>query len=165
MILGMSAATYTLVHVLISVIGIMTGLFVLLGMLNGKRFDQITALFLATTALTSITGFGFPFEHLLPSHVLGIISLATLALAIPARYVFGMRGTWRIVYVVGAMIALYLNAFVFVVQSFEKIPGLKALAPTQKEAPFVTTQLVVLVALAVLTFVAARKFRPELAAA
>jgi hypothetical protein len=165
MILGMSAATYTLVHVLISVIGIVTGLFVLLGMLNGKRFDQITALFLATTALTSITGFGFPFEQLLASHVLGIISLATLALAIPARYMFGMRGIWRTVYVVGAMIALYLNLFVFIVQSFEKIPGLKALAPTQKEAPFVATQLAVLVALAILTFIATRKFRPELAAA
>jgi len=116
-----------------------------------------TALFLATTVLTSVTGFGFPFDHLLPSHKVGIVSLVVLAVAIVTRYVVGFAGGWRIVYVVGAAIALYLNSFVGVVQAFLKIPALRALAPTQTELPFVITQVVVLGLYAVLTVVAARR--------
>src|ERR1700680_1657101 len=108
MILGMSTATYTFLHVLISLIGIGSGLIVMFGFLTGKRFDGLTAVFLLTTVLTSVTGFGFPFDHLLPSHKVGILSLVVLAVAIPARYVFHLAGSWRWIYVVSASIALYL---------------------------------------------------------
>ena len=100
MVLGMSLATYTLLHVLISLVGIASGLIVMYGLLAGKRLDGITLIFLVTTVLTSVTGFGFPFEHLLPSHIVGILSLIVLALAIPARYAFHMAGSWRWIYVV-----------------------------------------------------------------
>ncbi len=122
MILGMSTATYTLLHVLISLIGIGSGLIVVLGFLTGKRLDGLTAIFLISTVLTSVTGFGFPNEHLTPGIKVGIISLAVLAVAILARYLFGMAGAWRWTYVVGAMIALYLNVFVLIVQLFETCP-------------------------------------------
>src|SRR5271166_1763630 len=136
MILGMSTATYTFLHVLISLVGIGSGLVVMLGFLTGKRLDGWTALFLITTVATSVTGFGFPFDHLLPSHVLGVISLLVLAIAVPARYVFHLAGAWRWIYVVTAAMALYLNVFVAVAQSFMKVPALHVLAPTQKEPPF-----------------------------
>src|ERR1700680_401875 len=144
MILGMSTATYTFLHVLISLIGIGSGLIVMFGFLTAKRLNGLTAVFLVTTVLTSVTGFGFPFDHLLPSHVVGIISLIVLAIAILARYAFHMAGAWRASYVIGATLALYLNVFVFVAQLFQKVPALKALAPTQKEPPFLVAQLVVL---------------------
>src|ERR1700693_1551047 len=109
MMLGMSLSTFTLVHVLISLVGIASGLVVLYGLLTGKRLDGWTGLFLATTVLTSVTGFGFPFDHLLPSHILGILSLVVLAVTIPARYKFHLGGAWRWIYVVGAGMALYFN--------------------------------------------------------
>src|ERR1700733_3953809 len=130
MILGMSLSTFTLVHVLISLVGIVFGLLVVYGLIQGKRFDGGTAIFLATTVLTSLTGFLFPFTHLLPSHIVGIISLVVLAVAIVARYARHLEGIWRLTYVVTAMIALYLNVFVAVVQSFEKVPALQSFAPT-----------------------------------
>ena len=111
--------------------------------------------------LTSVTGFGFPFEHLLPSHKVGIISLAVLALAIPARYVFHLAGAWRWIYVAGAALALYFNVFVAVVQAFEKVGSLKALAPTQSEPPFLIAQILVLAVFVVLTVFGARRFHPE----
>jgi hypothetical protein len=160
-VFGMSLATYTLVHVLISLVGIASGLVVLFGLVAAKRLEGWTALFLATTVATSVTGFGFPFEHLLPSHVVGGISLVVLAVAIAARYGFGMRGAWRYVYVVTATLALYLNVFVGVVQSFLKIPALRALAPKQTEPPFVVSQAVVLLLFVVLAIVAAVRFRAE----
>jgi hypothetical protein len=161
MILGMSTATYTLLHVLISLAGIGSGLVVIYGFLAGKRLDLWTAFFLITTTLTSVTGFGFPFEHLLPSHILGIMSLALLALAIPARYVFHLAGPWRWIYVVGSATALYFNVFVLIVQSFQKAPALHALAPTQKEPPFLVAQLVALLAFATVTVFATLRFHPE----
>jgi len=161
MILGMSTATYTLLHVLISLIGIGSGLVVMFGFLTGKRLDGTTALFLATTVLTSVTGFAFPFDHLLPSHKIGIISLAMLAIAIAARYVFHLAGSWRGIFVVTASIALYLNVFVLVAQAFMKIPALKALAPTGKEPPFLVAQLVVMLIFVLLTILAAKKFHVE----
>src|SRR6266478_6758607 len=133
MILGMSTATYTFLHVLISLVGIVSGLIVMYGFLTGKRLEGLTAVFLTTTVLTSVTGFGFPFEHLLPSHKVGIISLVLLAVAILARYGLHLAGAWRWIYAVCATMALYLNVFVLVVQSFEKVPALKAMAPTQSE--------------------------------
>jgi hypothetical protein len=163
MILGMSTATYTFLHVLISLIGIGSGLIVMFGFLSGKRFDGLTVVFLATTVLTSLTGFGFPFEQLLPSHKVGIISLWVLGIAIPARYVFRLAGVWRSVYVIGASIALYLNVFVLVVQLFLKVPALKALAPTGKEPPFLVVQLFVLLVFVGLTIFAAKRFRIDTA--
>jgi hypothetical protein len=161
MVFGMSLATYTLFHVLISLIAIGTGLLVMCGLLYGRRLDATTAVFLVTTALTSITGFGFPFEHLLPSHIVGIMSLALLALAIPARYVFHLEGSWRWIYVISSALVLYFNVFVLVVQSFQRVPALKALAPTQKELPFVLVQLVVLVAFGAIAVYATVRFHPE----
>ncbi len=159
MVLGMSLTTFTLIHVIISLIGIGSGLLVIFGLLNGKRLGAMASLFLITTALTSLTGFGFPFTHLLPSHIFGILSLIDLAVAIPALYVFHLSGAWRKTYVITSAIALYLNCFVLVVQGFEKVPALHALAPTQKEPPFAIAQLVLLVLFVVLTTYAVKRFR------
>lgn len=161
MILGMSTATYTFLHVLISLVGIGSGLVVMFGFLTGKRLDGLTAIFLVTTVLTSVSGFGFPFDHLLPAHIVGIISLVILVVAIPARYVFHLAGSWRWIYVIGATTALYLNVFVLVVQSFMKVPPLKALAPTQTEPPFLLAQSVVLVVYLGLTVLATKRFHIE----
>jgi hypothetical protein len=161
MIFGMSTATFTLVHVVISLIGIGSGLVVVFGLLNARRLDRLTALFLVTTVATSVTGFGFPFEHLLPSHKVGIISLVALTVAILARYSFHLAGAWRWIYVVTAMIALYLNVFVLIVQAFLKVPALKAMAPTQSEPPFLVTQLVVLAIFVALTILEAKTFRSD----
>ena len=161
MIFGMSTATFTLVHVVISLIGIGSGLVVAFGLLNARRLDRWTALFLVTTVATSVTGFGFPYEHLLPSHKVGIISLVALTVAILARYSFHLAGAWRWIYVVTAMIALYLNVFVLIVQAFLKVPVLKAMAPTQSEPPFLVTQLVVLAIFVALTILEAKTFRSD----
>jgi hypothetical protein len=161
MVLGMSLSTFTAVHVLISLIGIASGFLVLYGLLVGKRFDGATAIFLLTTVLTSATGFLFPFEHLLPSHVVGIISLVVLAVAIIARYPMHMVRAWRSTYVVSAVLALYLNFFVLVAQTFMKVPAVHALAPTQKEPPFLIVQLIAMVIFIVLGVFAVKKFRME----
>lgn len=161
MIFGISTAAYTLVHVVISLIGIGSGFVALLGMFNAKRLDRWTAVFLITTAATSLTGFGFPFDHLLPSHKVGILSLLVLAVAILARYAFHLSGHWRWIYVATAQLALYFNVLVLVVQAFEKVPALKALAPTQSEAPFLIAQLLVLAVFVVLTIAAVRRFHVD----
>ena len=162
MVLGMSLAAYTLIHVLISLIGISTGFVVIFGMLRSKTFKGWTGVFLTATVLTSVTGYGFPFEKLLPSHIVGAVSLVLLTLAIFALYARRMVGTWRWVYVVTASTALYLNVFVGIVQAFLKVPALKALAPTQKEAPFQVVQLMVLVLFAILIQFAVRRFHPQI---
>lgn len=156
----MTLSAFTLVHVLISLIGIASGFVVLFGLLTGRGFDRMTIVFLVTTVLTSATGFLFPFEKLLPSHVVGIISLVVLAVAIAARYAFHLSGAWRWIYVVAATLALYFNVFVLVAQSFQKIPALKALAPTQTEPAFKIAQLVVLVIFIALGTLAVKRFRP-----
>lgn len=161
MILGMSFSTFTTVHVVISLIGIVTGIVVLFGMLNGKRLDGLTAVFLATTVLTSVTGFLFPFSTLLPSHVVGIISLVVLVVALVALYAQKLSGAWRSIFVVTATVALYLNVFVGVVQAFQKVAFLQPLAPTQAEAPFVVAQVIVLALFGVLGFLAIRRFHPQ----
>jgi hypothetical protein len=152
---------YTIVHTLISLVGIFSGLVVMFGMLAGKRLDGWTKWFLTTTVLTSVTGFFFPFHGFTPAYPVGAISLVVLALAIFARYCRQLAGPWRWLYVIGAMIALYLNVFVGVVQAFLKIPALHAMAPTQTEPPFQVTQLVTLGLFVLLTIVAAIRFRPE----
>jgi hypothetical protein len=161
MILGMTTATYTVLHVLISLVGIGLGLVVLWGLIANNRLDGWTALFLATTVATSVTGFGFPFHRLLPSHIVGILSLVVLAIAMVARYQFHLAGAWRPIYVVAAAVALYFNVFVLVAQLFAKVPGLKALAPTQTEPPFVVAQVLVLAAFTALTIRAMTRFRSE----
>ena len=159
MIFGMTPLTFF--HVLISLIGILTGIIAVLGMIAGKRLDGWTVVFLVTTALTSITGFFFPFHKLLPSHILGVISLFVLAFAIPARYVKHLAGAWRKVYAITASIALWLNVFVLVAQLFMKVPALHAMAPNGNEPPFLISQVVVMAVFVVLTIAAAIKFRPE----
>ena len=163
MILGMSFSTFTTLHVIISLIGIVTGLVALLGMLGGKNLGGWTAVFLATTVLTSVTGFLFPFTKLLPSHVVGIVSLIVLAAALLALYAFRLDGPWRWIYVVAAVLALYLNVFVGVVQAFQKVGQLRALAPTQTEPPFAAAQGAVLLLFLILGLVALRRFRPPTA--
>ena len=162
MILGMSTSTFTLVHVALSLVGIVAGLVVLFGMFGSKRLDGWTALFLATTVLTSVTGYFFPRDHILPSHIVGAMSLVVLAIAIFALYSRHLAGPWRWVYVAAAVVSLYLNVFVGVFQSFLKLPALNALAPTQSEPPFLIAQAAALIAFLILGAMAARKFRPDL---
>ena len=157
MVLGMSLETFTLIHVLISLVGIGSGIIVLYGFLTNQRFDRWTAVFLVTTALTSLTGFLFPFTAVTPAIKLGVISLLVLAVAIVTRYF--LHPAWRKTYVITACMALYFNCFVLVVQSFEKIPSLRAIAPTQKEPPFAVAQLAVLLAFIILTTFAVKRFR------
>ena len=152
---------YTVIHTLISLVAIFTGLVVVVGMLGGKRLDGWTKWFLITAVATTITGFFFPFHGFTPAIGLGIISLPFLALTIFARYAKHLAGAWRWIFVIGAVICLYFNLFVAVVQTFEKIPALHAMAPTQTEPPFKLTQLVVLLVSILLAIVAAIRFRPE----
>ena len=159
MIFGMT--TLSFVHVLLSLIGILAGFVVVYGLLNAKRLDAWTTVFLWSTVLTSVTGFLFPFHGLLPSHILGILSLIALAVAIPALYVFHLAGGWRTAYVVTAMIALYLNVFVLIAQLFMKVPALKALAPTQSAPPFFVSQTIALIVFIVLGVLAVKKFHLE----
>lgn len=159
MILGMSIATFTLVHVVISLVAIASGFLVAFGMMGGFNLPRLTALFLATTALTSVTGFFFPFKGMTPGIVVGIVSLIVLAIAVAARYGSHLAGGWRAAWVVTAVLALYLNFFVLIVQLFEKVPALRALAPTQKELPFKVAQLCALALFVAVTWLAIRGFR------
>jgi len=151
----------TLFHVVLSLVGIASGFVVVYGLIASKRLDGWTALFLWITAATSVTGFLFPVDHFLPSHGVGIVSLIVLAIAILARYRFRLAGGWRRTYVIAAVIALYLNVFVLIVQLFRKVPSLNAIAPTQSEPPFQVSQLIALLVFAVLATRAAMKFRGE----
>jgi hypothetical protein len=161
MMLGMTLSTFTLFHVVLSLVGIASGLIVVYGLMTGKRLGGWTATFLVFTVLTSLTGFLFPFTHLLPSHVVGILSLLMLAVAIVARYPRRLEGAWRRIYVICAMVALYLNCFVLVAQMFLKLPALHALAPKGNEPPFLIAQLALLAIFVWLTIVAARRFHCE----
>jgi hypothetical protein len=162
MVLGMSLANFTLLHVLISLVGVAAGLIAAAGLLLSKPLPGWTALFLATTILTSVTGFFFPFEKLLPSHIIGILSLVLLAIACLALYGKKLFGAWRWIYVVTAMLSLYLNVFVLIIQSFLKIGPLHALAPSvpPSEPPFAIVQGIVLLAFIVAGVVALKKFHP-----
>jgi hypothetical protein len=157
-IAGLSISTYTLIHVLISLAGIGSGFVVLFGFLHGKRLDGWNVIFLTTCALTSLTGFLFPFGQLLPTHILGLLSLSAWTIAIVIRNSFGFNGWSRVVYVVAVAMALYFNCFAAVVQLFAKIPALKAIAPTRTESPYVIAQSVVLAVFVLLTYVAAKRF-------
>jgi len=160
-----SLTTFTLIHVVLSLLGIVAGLVVAGGLVAGKRLDGWTGVFLTTTVLTNITGFGFPFVTFLPSHAVAIISLVVLPVVIAARYWKHLMGLWRKVYVVGTVFALYLNVFVLVAQLFLRIPALIVLAPKQNEPPFALTQLLVLVLFVWLGAAAVKGSRAELAPA
>jgi len=153
--------TFTLIHVLLSLIGIFAGFVVMFGLLTSKRLDRWTALFLITTVATSVTGFGFPYNGVTPGVKVGIISMVMLIIAIVARYAFHASGGWRLTYVITAAISLYLNVFVLFAQLFQKVAVLKAMAPTGSEPPFLVAQILVLLLFIVLTVFAARGFRSE----
>ena len=162
MILGMSLSLFTTVHVIISLIAIVAGIIVIFGLLGSKPMPGLTAIFLLFTILTSATGFLFPFEKLLPSHIIGIVSLVLLAIACIALYGMKLSGAWRWIYVLTAMISLYLNVFVLVIQSFLKIPALTALAPGNPPSgpTFAVIQGIVLLFFVVVIIGAMRRYRP-----
>lgn len=162
MILGMSLAAFTKLHVIISLIGIVSGIVVMFRLLGSRRTPGWTALFLLTTILTSATGFLFPFTQLLPSHMVGILSLVLLAIACLALYGMKLAGPWRWIYVVTAMVSLYLNIFVLIIQGFLKVPALHALAPSvpPSEPPFAVAQGLVLLFFILVIIGAVRRFRP-----
>ena len=160
MILGMSTASFTLLHVAISLIAIASGVVVTIGMWRAQRMPLWTAVFLVTTIATSVTGFLFHSKSFGPPHVVGVISLIILALALVALYGYRLTGAWRWIYVASALAAFYLNVFVAVVQAFQKLPFLNALAPKGSEPPFAITQLLVLAGFIALGVIAARRFHP-----
>ena len=156
---GMSA--FTVFHVVISLIGIVAGLVVLFGMISGKRLDPWTGLFLLTTVATSVTGFFFPFRGVTPGIVVGILSLIVLAVAIVGRYRRHLAGGWRKTYVITSVIALYFNVFVLIVQLFEKVSALHALAPNGSEPPFLIVQVIVMIVFGALGIAAVKGFRDQ----
>jgi len=156
--------TFTLIHVLLSLVAIFAGLIVAGGLVAGRRLDGWTGLFVVTTVLTNVTGFGFPFVTFIASHGVGILSLIILPFVIAARYWKHLTGAWRNVYVVGTVLTLYLNVFVLIVQLFRRIPALLVAAPTQKEPSFVVTQLLVLAMFVALGRAALKGFRTYSAA-
>jgi hypothetical protein len=160
MILGMSVAAFTQFHVILSLIGIVSGIVVVFAMLGVKRLPGLTAIFLLTTVATSVTGFMFHFTSFGPPEIVGVISLVALAVAILALYSYKLAGAWRWIYVAAAVFALYLNVFVGVVQTFQKVALFHALAPTQTEPPFAVAQGVVLLVFVALGIAAVRKFHP-----
>lgn len=160
MVLGMSLATFTQLHVVLSLIGIGAGFVVVYGLWTAQRLPRWTALFLATTVTTSVTGFLFPSTIFGPAHIVGVISLVVLAVTLPALYAYRLAGAWRWIYVAGAVIALYLNVFVGVVQAFAKLAPLHALAPTGTEPAFQVAQLLTLAIFVGVCVIAVRRFRP-----
>jgi hypothetical protein len=156
----MDSNALLLFHVGVSVVAIIAGFIALYGLLTGKLLGGVTALFLLTTAATSITGFFFHRPHILPSHIVGAISLVVLAATALALYSFGLRGKWRVLYVLGATLSLYLNVFVLVAQAFLKVASLHALAPNGSEPPFAIAQGVVLLVFVIIGLTATRRFRP-----
>jgi hypothetical protein len=161
MILGMTTAAFTQFHVLISLIGIASGIVVAFAMLGSNRLPVLTAIFVCTTVATSATGFMFHFTSFGPPEIVGVISLLDLAVVILALYSYKLLGAWRWIYVTTALLALYLNVFVGVVQTFQKVPFFHALAPTQTEPPFAVAQGLVLIAFIALGIAAVKKFRPH----
>jgi hypothetical protein len=159
MMLGLSLQAFTILHVIISLVAIAAGLVVFYQMLNSQFSPVWTLVFLVTTILTSVTGFMFPIAAFTPALGFGIISLVVLAVALYALYSQHLAGAWRWIYVVTALFALYLNVFVLVVQSFQKIPALNALAPKGSEPPFAIAQAVVLAAFLYFGYCAVKAFR------
>ena len=160
MVFGISLSTYTTIHVIISLIAIAAGFIAVFEMIANKSLGIWNTIFLWTTIATSVTGFGFPITGITPGIVVGIISLVILAVALFALYAQHLAGAWRWVYIIIAIVALWFNMFVLIVQAFQKVPSLNTLAPTQSEPPFQLTQGAALVLFVVLAILAVRKFRP-----
>jgi hypothetical protein len=159
MILGMSTHVFTLLHVILSLAGIVSGLIAILGLIGNKFSSGMTGFFLVTTALTSITGFLFPIHGITPGLVLGVLSIFVLLVAVVALFVGKLTGGWRGTYVISSSLALYFNVFVLFAQLFAKVPAFKAIAPTQSAPAFGITQLLVMVVFILLTVRAFRQFR------
>jgi hypothetical protein len=162
MILGMTPLTF--VHVVLSLVGIVSGIPVVAGLLSGSRQSRWTGTFLYTTLATSLTGFLFPFNGFTPALGVGVIAIVIMAITLYALYVRRLAGPWRWIYAEGAVVSLYLNTFVLVVQAFLKVAPLHAVAPTGPEPPFAITQGIVLVAFILIGFLALRRFHPGVAA-
>ncbi len=163
MILGLSVPAFTLLHVIISLIGVGAGIVAFLGMFNRDRLEGWTAVFLLTTILTSVTGFFFHSTSFGPPHVFGVVTLVVMVPVLLGRYAFGLAGWWRLIYIAGAWLTLWLNCVVAVIQFFQKVAFLNQFAPTQSEPPFLIAQAVLLVFLLVLGIGAAVRFRPNAA--
>jgi len=161
MILGMSVGAFTLLHVIISLVAIGSGLIVVGGMFASNRLPVTTALFLLTTALTSLTGFLYPIDGFTPGLGIGIVACAILVVALFALYKEHLVGAWRWIYVITAVVSLYLNVFVLVAQSFGKVSALNALAPTQTEPPFAVAQAAVLAIFVLIALIAVINFQPH----
>jgi len=161
MVLGLSLYTYTTIHTVISLVALAAGIIVVLALLAARVPRLTTALFLFTAVATDVTGFGFPVQHFLPSHGVGILSLLLLVPAILALYTFHLVGAWRWIYAVGAVGATYFLVFVTIFQAFLKVPAIHALAPTLSETPFAASQIVAIVVFVMLLIAAALKFRPD----
>jgi hypothetical protein len=159
MIFGLSVESFTLLHVIISLIGIASGIVVAIALVTGRFLPGTTAIFLSSTVLTSVTGFFFPLKAIGPPHIVGAISLVVLAPTLYAIFAKRLAGSWRVVYIFGAIFSLYLNAFVGVVQLFQKIDVFTALAPTQKEPPFLIAQLLTLAFFILLGVLALKRFK------
>ena len=161
MILGLSLAQFTFLHVFVSVIGIGAGIFLIFGLLSSRRLSILTAAFFVTTIATSLTGFLYPFKGVTPGIVLGILSLIALIVAIVALYVKSLHGGWRGIYVVSVCLAFYFNFFVLIAQSFDKVPVLHSIAPTQTSPGYGFAQAAVLVVFILVTIRAYKKFHPD----
>lgn len=159
MILGMTIQAF--IHTAISIVAIVAGFPVLAGLLKSQRCEGWTSVFLIMSVATNLTGVVLPAASFLPSHGVAILALLILLFTVPAKYSFDLQGAWRPIYVIGAVISLYLNVFVLIIQLFGKVPSLKALAPTQSEPPFAIVQGIALIAFVVLGFLATRKFHPR----
>ena len=155
----MTLSYFTLIHVLISLMGIFAGFGVLSGLLAAKLFPRWTDVFLATTIATSVTGLMFPIRGFTPGIALAIISLVALSVASYGLYIRRLAGAWRKLFVINSVLALYLNVFVLVVQLFQKMPVLKEIAPTQTEPPFAITQALVLMTFIAMGILATKRFR------
>jgi hypothetical protein len=158
---GIPTDIFLQIHIIISLVGILSGFLVLYGLLAGRPFGGWTALFLATTVLTSVTGFALPPFGFDPARAVGVISLVLLAIAVAALYAFRLAGAWRWMYIGSAVVALYLNVFVGVTQAFQKLSFLQPLAPTQSEPPFLVAQLAVLTVFVALGVLAMIRFHPD----
>ena len=161
MILGLSLAAFTIVHVLISLIAIASGVVVVTGMFGANRLSGWTAIFLIFTLLTSLTGFLFPIKGFTPALGTGLVSTVLLLLALGALYGGHLHGAWRWIYVVCAVMALYLNVLVLIVQAFQKVPPLHVFAPTGSEPPVLVTQAIALIVFIGAGILAVRRFHPE----
>ena len=162
MVLTMNLSTFTAIHTALSVIALLSGVVVLIGLLRSQRCPLVTLLYFVTAIATSATGFGFPNTTFTPAEVVGVISLVLLGIAVLARYSYAFAGSARWLYVLGVTLSLYFLFFVLVAQAFSKIAALRVFAPTQSEPPFAIAQGVLLLVFVAITVATVRKFHPKI---